>query len=492
MTSNPSATQCSPPAADASSGLHRAARLVPRYTRQVESLMEAFLGILFLMVLNVVFFEDDPGFLKVQPHPFLFLTILIASRYGTFDGFITGVFCALVYIAYELVGHDWSYLVQTIEWHRFIPAYLFVIMGVLLGEIRQMANREVLKMQDQVRRANQKIGEVTRELEMVTRVKDELQAKILTAEDPLSQFYDSAQRITILKPEEAYPAIMDLVEKFTGAEKYGIYLAKERDEGVVGPSPPLAFELRFSRGWSSADEFPAFLTSEHPAIARVVETRRVVAAAGETSDILACAPMLDAAADRVIGLIVIHRIPFVRLTKLTLSHLETIAGWAGKTLAEASRLHEAVQARVDDEETGLFQYAFLAKRLTEETMRVARYGGEMSLVLVKVLGAETLSPEDRRLVLRSFGATLRRLLRTADVVGAHRLPGMYAVILPATSPARAVVVTARINEAFRQQFGGLGSRFAHLSLKMGVAGTSQEHQKTEAELVAEAERLQLT
>ncbi len=463
-----------------------------RYTRQIESLMEALLGLLFLMVVNVVFFEDDPGFLDVQPHPFLFLTILIASRYGTFDGFVTGMFCAVVYISYLFYGRDWSLVAQTFEWHRMIPAYLFVIMGVLLGEIRDMANREVLKMGEQVRRMQGQVEAVTRDLEAVTRVKDELQQRILSAEDPLSQFYVSAQKLSVLRPEETYAAIMDLVEKFTGAEKFSLYMVREQGGGIVVSRGPQEFELRFTRGWASSDEFEARLTTEHPAVAKAVETRGpVTAREGSASDILACAPLVDPAEDRVTGLIVIHRIPFVRLTRLTVWHLQTIAGWAGKTLAEASRFHQAIQARVDDDVTGLFHYGYMSKRLAEELERVVRYGGECSLLLVKVVGAETLPPDERRLVLREFGSTLKGLLRTVDVVGAHRLPGIYHIILPETSPARAVVVSARINEAFRQRFGGLGSRFAHLSLKMGVAGTSKEHPRTEAELVAEAERFSL-
>lgn len=463
-----------------------------RYSRQVESLMEALLGVLFLMVVNVVFFEDDPGFLKVQPHPFLFLTILIASRYGTFDGFVTGMLCAVIYASYLFFGRDWTSIVQTFEWHRMIPAYLFIIMGLLLGEIREMANREVLKMRDEVQRMKERLEVMGRDLETVGRVKDELQLKILSAEDPLVQFYESAQRLSALRPEEAYPAIMDLVEKFTGAEKFSLYMARERDGGVVGPAGPDIFELRFSRGWAQASEFEATLTTEHPAVARAVETRGpVTAREAAGSDVLACAPLMDPAEDRVMGLLVIHRIPFVRLTRLTVSHLQTIAGWAGKTLAEASRFHAALQARVDDEVTGLFHYGYMSRRLAEEVQRVVRYGGECSLLLVKVLEVETLPPDDRRLVLREFGAAVRRLLRNVDVVGAHRLPGVYHVILPETSPARAVVVTARINEAFRQRFGGLGSRFAHLSLKMGVAGTSKDHPRTEAEMVAEAERFSL-
>lgn len=465
-----------------------------RYSRQLESLMESVVGILLIVLVGFVFFEHDPGLLEVQPHPFLFLTILIASRYGLFDGFFCSALCATVYTSFLFWNKDWDFVVKAFEWHRLIPAYLFVIMGLLLGEIREMANREVLEAKEDARLAKERDDAARRELEIVTKVKEELQHRILTAEDPLARFYESANRLSVLRPEETYPAILDLVERFTGAEKFSIYMAKEREPGVVETSRVKVFELRFSRGFERPDEFPTVLTTEHPAVARAVQTLSVVTIKEGhegAADVLACAPMVDPAEGKVIGLIVINRIPFVRLTRLTVSHLQTIAGWAGKSLSESARLFEAMQARVDDETTGLFNYDYMSRRLSQEIQRAGRYGGECSLLLVKIIGTEGLEEEDRKFVLRDFGLTIRKLLRFVDVVGTHRLPGVYCIILPSTNPARTVVVTSRIHEAFRQKYGGLGSRFSHLSLKMGISHMSYENRKTEAEMVAEAERFQL-
>jgi hypothetical protein len=54
-----------------------------------------------------------------------------------------------------------------------------------------------------------------------------------------------------------------------------------------------------------------------------------------------------------------------------------------------------------------------------------------------------------------------------------------------------VVVTARVNEAFRREFGGYGSRFAHLRLRMGVSGTRASEPVTDQKLMEEAERFEL-
>ena len=465
-----------------------------RYPRQLESLMEALLGLGILVVINVVWFSDDPGFVSVSPHPFLFLTILIASRYGTFDGFVTGLLCAGVYTMYLFFGRDFGEIARTFEWQSLIPAYLFIILGLLLGEIREMANKDVQRMTEEVRALGRKFEESTRDNQLLTRVKEELQGRILSAEDPLAQFYESARKLSTLRPEDAYPALMDLVSRFTGAEKFGLYLAETVEASLPGKAPTTVYRLKISRGWSTPDEFEVELPSDNAAVTKAVETGEVVTLRDLTeksSEILACATMVDPADNAIVGLIVINRIPFTKLTQMTLNHLFTIAGWAGKTLADARRFDTAMDARVDDEVTGTYNYRFLAQRLNEETQRVRRYGGTCTFMLVRVLEVETLTEADRRTVLKETGQALVKLLRSVDLVGAYRMPGVFGLILPETNPSQSVVVTARINETFRRQFGGYGSRFAHLRLKMGVAGAKQGDQATDQKLMEEAEKFEL-
>ena len=465
-----------------------------RYSRQIESLIEALLGLAFLWGVNLAFFPDDPGYLNVSPHPFLFLVILIATRYGTFDGFVTGVLCSLVYAIYLFRDKDLGDVRLTAEWSQFIPAYLFILLGLLLGEIREIANREVLKLRGEKDEVAKHADDLKRENLLLQQVKDELQQRVLSADDPLSEFYASARRLQTLSPNDAYPAVMDLVERFTGAEKFALYLASEAPSPRMGKAVGKAFDLRLYRGWASPDEFELRLDETQPAVARAVQSGEVtVAREGSTAqgDILACAPLIDPAREMVTGLIVIERIPFVRLTQMTVSHLFTIAGWAGRTLSDARRFDTAMDARVDDETTGTYNFRFLTQRLAEEAQRVRRYGGSCTYLLVKVEDTQNLDPEDRRGLLGETGSMLRRLLRTVDVVGVHRGETTFGVILPSTAVSQAAVVTSRINDSFAKSFGGYGSRFGHLRLRMGIASTTGAEPLSEARLMEEAERYDL-
>lgn len=465
-----------------------------RYSRQLESLMEALVGLCLLLVVNITWFPDDPGYLQVSPHPFLFLTILIASRYGTFDGFVTGLLCAAVYIMYLFAGKDFEHLVRTLEWHTLIPAYLFIIMGLLLGEIRDMASREVARIRINLREMKERVETLQKDNELLRRVKEELQSRILAADDPLSRFYESANRLSMRRPEEAYPAIMDLFARFTLAEKFSLYMAEKQESGMPGEGHGLVFRLREARGWSSPDEFDTVLSADHPVVSKAIQSHEVVTVRdvdAPLGDIIACAAMFDPDTKAAIGLLVIHRIAFTRLTHLTLSHLQTIAGWTGRMLADAQRFEKAMAARVDDDVTGTYNYRYIAKRLAEEAARVKRYGGTCSFMLVRVLEIDTLSEEDKHYVMSRVGSMLKKMLRNVDTVGLYRIPGVFGIILPETSVTQSVVVSARINEAFRREFGGYGSRFAHLRLRMGVSGTSATDPVSEAKMMEEAERFEL-
>lgn len=466
---------------------------VLKYNRQIESLIEAMVGMLLLVIVNYLFFPDDPGFLDVSPHPFMFLTILVAARYGTFDGFMTGLMCAVVFCGYYFFGRTVGELDASLRWTDMIPAYLFIILGLLLGEIRGIAEREVRKAKTDLLRYTTRCQSIEQENLLLRRVKEELQEKVLSSDDPLSEFYESARKLSMTQGDATYSAILELIGKFTGAEKYSVYLV---DDQIALDNRP-RFRLKVSQGWTSPEEFPLTIDFEHPAVKKVMETRSVTVLK-ETedpkagNDIIICAPMFDGVSDSLIGIIVINRISFVRITHLTITHMQTIGGWAAKTIGEARRFDNAMSSRVDEESTGTYNFKFLAKRLAEEVERVRRYSGGCCYVLLKVMDFETLRGEDSRVFLAEMGTFVKSVLRNVDVIGVHRRPGQFGLILPATNRAQAVVVTARINEGFRKSFSGYGSRFAHLRLKMGISIAAGADGMTDSLMMEHAERFDLS
>lgn len=95
---------------------------------------ELFIAYILLCGINYFFFRDNPGFVDTQLHPYLFLTVLFAVRYGVWEGSLAGFIGAgLILAAYHFRGDD-LLLDYLFDFSLLsLPAAL-VILGLLIGE----------------------------------------------------------------------------------------------------------------------------------------------------------------------------------------------------------------------------------------------------------------------------------------------------------------------------------------------------------------------
>ncbi|MBM4386893.1 MAG: diguanylate cyclase [Deltaproteobacteria bacterium] len=455
------------------------------YKKGIESLVELLAGFVLIVGINHIFFPEDPGFMKVNPHPFLFLTILMGARYGTFEGFLTGFISAVIYIIYLFADSDLNRIIQAFEWSQIIPAYLFIVLGLLVGEIRQMANNEVFKLVNELRDITVQHANLQKEHELIVKVKEELQKKIIISDDVIGEFCESTQRLEDMPADEIFLNVLDIVEKFTGAEKCSFYV-KELDN----------FVLRANRGWEIGDSFKSVLELDDPIVEKVIASKQMATLKdfsheGVRKEIIMCAPLMVDDENEIGGFLVINKIPFNRLTHTTMNNFLAISRWAAVSLKNARNYYAAMEHRIDDQTTETYNFGYLRKRLEEEIERTRRYKTSFTMLLVQVNELETLEEVEKRNFLRSFGSNLKNFLRKVDIVASYRMKGVYGIVLPSTSPQQALAVTSRIHEGFREKYQLFKGRYAHLYLKMGIAAPSPSLETVEHYL-REAEKFELS
>jgi hypothetical protein len=76
-------------------------------------LLELGGGLLLLVVVNVLLWPRDPGFLDVRPNPALVLVVVLAARHGLRAGLVSGLVTAAAVSACVVVRMDhasWSEL----------------------------------------------------------------------------------------------------------------------------------------------------------------------------------------------------------------------------------------------------------------------------------------------------------------------------------------------------------------------------------------------
>jgi len=287
---------------------------------------------------------------------------------------------------------------------------------------------------------------------------------------------------------------MELVGRFTGAEKYGLYLAETIDEGVPGKAARRVFRLGLQHGWTSPDEFATELDESHPAVERAVRTGEVVTVrdvAASDKDILACVALRDPSEARPLGLIHPAPVPFVRLTQMDADAPVHDRGLGQQDPGGPRRMGQAMKAASTTRPRA---------RTTRCSWRsacprsVPASGGTAGRAACCWSGSWTSRPWSRRTPPTCCGATgelLTKLLRTVDVVGTYRMPGVFALLLPETNTSQCVIVSARVNEAFRGAFGVGMARFDHLRLKMGLSMTREGTPLADNVMMDQAERFEL-
>ena len=107
-----------------------------------------------------------------------------------------------------------------------------------------------------------------------------------------------------------------------------------------------------------------------------------------------------------------------------------------------------------DEATGVFNFAYLNQRLTEEFERIHRYGGSAGVLFVDLDHFKQVNDRFGHLagniVLRAIAATLRGQVRACDMFG--RVGGdEFMALLPQTTRDQAMVIAERLRESVENQ-----------------------------------------
>jgi diguanylate cyclase (GGDEF)-like protein len=179
------------------------------------------------------------------------------------------------------------------------------------------------------------------------------------------------------------------------------------------------------------------------------------------------------------------------LTPAAVRRLKAAADLTGKSLANARLFAQTIVAGVTDELTGVFNRRYLDRRLGEELKRAHRLGEPCSIVLLdldffKAVNDEHGHQEGDR-VLCAVARTIVECVREIDLV--TRWGGEeFAVLIPGTTAAQALLVTERIRTAIeRLVVSSASGAPLRITVSCGVAWVAP-HIHTPAQCIAAADR----
>lgn len=437
--------------------------------------LETLIGLGIISVVNLLWFSNQPAFNGVHPHPYWIVILPIAARYGMRAALFVAGMASLFYLGQLLPTRPDITLVDMRAWEYWGPIVLFVAVSVVLGEIREGADRECERITGERDTLRKDFDRLHKQYAALDQAKEAMDRTVITQEQTLSLLYESSQGLRTLTEDAVYPAVLDLLARHTGAESAAVYLLDGgilRRRATFGPPPALPHGVPVRPDTLDPEKGLAKLALAQGQTVSLPESGLAVA----TDGFLAVAPLVSGG-QPVLGIIGIEAIPFHLLVPQTGRVLGLLADWCASSVHNARTYVDTRSHVIADDTTGAYTFGYFQERIEEEFARSRRFGLPLSLLCIRVTGIGTLPEETRSEVLALVCQIIHGVIRKVDMLFRHEAPDTLLVVLPGTALEGADIVANKCTKELHAfQYPGSAAEatvgFAHTMVSRSTAHAS--------------------
>ena len=295
---------------------------------------ETLLLLGLMAILNMGFMPGHPGFLGIRPNPFWVVILLVTGRYGFRAGLLSSLTAAAIYMGLisTRVADQVIAVRDLFTWEYASPAVLFIAGGTILGMIvqRHLDQRADLTQENELLVQDNltiKAGE-----EELRDLNTELASRVVGATDTLPVLYRFAKKLNVPDMNEIYSALTELVMEVIKAGRVSVYeldgdelkLHSRNGRRVEGPELYLPADLR----------------------EMVLDQRRLITVDDlverdiQRADLYLCGPMTAGPSGRVLGLLIVEQMEFIRYNPATIRLFRVITDWACTSLEKAAQYQQ--------------------------------------------------------------------------------------------------------------------------------------------------------
>ncbi|MBB4285989.1 GAF domain-containing protein [Roseospira goensis] len=407
-----------------------------------------FLGV--VLALDLLVF-DGTRFRDVAPHPFWLPVLFIALRYGSTEALVTVAACT----AALLIGNmPPQHIDQDVFAYTFAVArlpLLWLVVGVLVGELRnrQIAERDQLR--DRVRALETQAATLTDAYEAQSRVNEALEVRVAGQLRTVLSTYEAARAMERLGRQDVLEGIAALVQTLLAPEKFSVFLLEEGG----------GLRAAVTEGWAEGDRYPRAYGLESLLYQDIVGRRRVLCAADRddasvSQHGLLAGPLVNARSGETVGMLKIEAMPFLDFNPGLVDNFRAVCDWIGTAYANASLYEAARDQSVLNPEVNLLTASFLERQSRFLVTLADRIGFPVTEITLRVEGRKAAAPAEAARIGRALSACVEEALRTTDLAFDRRnADDSYVLLLPNTPLDGAEVVAGKLRESLAPQLADL-------------------------------------
>ncbi|MFO0390133.1 MAG: GAF domain-containing protein [Alphaproteobacteria bacterium] len=416
------------------------------------AIVETGLMIVALIVFDFLFL-DKTRFWDTNPHPFWFVVLIVASKYGTREG----LFAAIAASLGLLIG---NMPVQGMEqdmygyWFSVVKLPLLWLVGAMLfGELRQMHIRERDQLKRDLSSSMERESTISRSYQWVKELKERLELRMAGQLRSSISAYHAAKAMERLNPDEVLHGLEELVSNAINAEQFSVYTMT-----------PQGLDLTLSHGWKEKDAYQSKLDTRNPLTVAIAGNSGVLCVANPDHEhvlsgqgILA-GSLTDRNTGEVIGMLKVETLGFTDLNLSTIESFSAICEWASLALVNARKYQTAKSESMINPDHNMFTNNYFHRYLDFIAPLAKRVGFDVNMIVINVANASRLDEETRTRLGRLLSDAVNRVLRDIDLAFDYQAHSDdYSIVLPATSKRGAEIVLDRIRKDLLARSQGIAN-----------------------------------
>jgi GGDEF domain-containing protein len=406
------------------------------------ALIEIVAYLTLILVVDYFGFNGD-RFREVNPHPFWPLILLISVQYGTAEGLIAAAFCTVALLA----GNVPEQSINQDLYEYFLSfasnPVLWLVSSLVIGEIRTRHIHERQKLEEQLALTMKSQRELGTAYERLTAINTSLESRIASQMRTAVSMYEATRALEQSHPSEVLLGVVDTVSAVMNPEKFSLYLLLED-----------RLEISIGRGWKSNDTHSRVFASSSNLFQEIIGRQRILCAANpEDERILAsegvlAGPLVDNAANRVIGMLKIEQLGFFDLHFSNVQTFKVLCEWIADSYLNAQRLQERNSQQYIDGITGVATQALFIRERDFLIRLAQRIGFDVSMVVVRLENLAEVGESRATIVPIMLREVAQRVLRSTDILFEHQSGSQqYCVVLPNTTITATHVVAEKLRVA---------------------------------------------
>lgn len=279
-------------------------------------------------LVNFLLSPEHPGWLGVQPHPYLIPLALVGCRYGTRAAL---ALAAVLATEYALLSRGASPF--------FFPQAAFyascLVTASLTGWLFDDSRQRQRDLQRELEQSRLELRQSQQQREVLEKAVGELRQRILGEGETFGSLYELARRLTTLQPEQLYAASLELACQRSQAARGHFYREREGRFEELAHHPP--------------GSRPGLEPAKSQLVEQALRQGRLMTAPQGEGQLSPEEPMVVMPLGEG-ALIVLEDLPFERYHPTTLGVLQSIADWTTRALKQMAAYDEK-DSRLNQEQS---------------------------------------------------------------------------------------------------------------------------------------------